>query len=99
MANNTPRVQRAVYFLSDGTPLLDAIEARGLKAQTVYSRIRRGASPDAAVGAVQRPAGRRPRLFTADGAALCSKLGAASVGPRAVYHRISRGLSPDDALR
>lgn len=98
MLKSSKRGPRPVYFLSDGTPLKDAIAASGLKPITVYSRIRRGASPDDAVVPDFRPKGRAPVNFLKDGSPLVDGIRKAGVCSRTVYHRLSEGLSPDDAL-
>jgi len=99
MPKSSPRGPRPVYILSDGTPLADAIARSGLAPVTVYSRIRRGVSPDDAVRPEFRRRGAPLRLFTSDGRPLADKLGAASVARESVYRRIRSGMSPDDALR
>lgn len=98
MCNASRRGPRPVYFLKDGTPLIDAIAASGLKPITVYSRIRRGVSPDDAVSPDFRRQGRVPVNFLKDGSPLADGIRKAGVCKRTVYHRLREGLSPDDAL-
>lgn len=87
-----------VYFLKDGTPLIDAIPASGVKPVTVYSRIRRGASPDDAVSPDYRANGRPPVNFLKDGSALADGIRKVGVCKRNVYRRVKDGMSPDAAL-
>lgn len=98
MPKSVPRGPRPVYFLKDGTPLIDAIAASGLKPITVYSRIRRGASPDDAVAPVFRANGRPSVNFLKDGSPLADAIRKNGVCKRAVYRFVQRGLSPDAAL-
>lgn len=89
---------RPVYYLTDGTPLVDAIKARGLNAVTVYSRIRRGLSPDEAVAVTARPGGRPSVHRLKDGRALSDAIRQADVDRASVYRAVGAGLSPDDAF-
>lgn len=98
MFKSTSRGPRPIYFLKDGTPLIDAIAASGLKPVTVYSRIRRGASPDDALLPVCLPNGRPSVNFLKDGSPLADAIRKNGVCQRAVYRFVQRGLSPDAAL-
>lgn len=89
---------RPVYHLTDGTPLVDAIKARGLNAVTVYSRIRRGLSPDEAVAVDLLPKGKRPVYHLGDGRPLAKAIRESDVSRRCVYSEVKAGASPDEAL-
>ena len=97
MAINQARGPAPAYFLADGTALIDAIRARGLRPQTVYARMRRGASPDEAVSATPR-IGRPPRLMLADGRAFCDAVSGSGADRHFAYLKRQKGASPDAAL-
>lgn len=81
----------SAYFLSDGTPLGDAIRAQGLNKVTVYSRIRRGLSPDQAVAADPLPKGKRPFYRLKDGRPLARAIRESGVSRRCVYYAVKAG--------
>lgn len=84
--------------LSDGTPLLAAIQERGLNRVTVYSRIRRGLSPDEAVAVDALPKGRPPVMHLSDGRALVDAIRDDGVSRRCVYYAVKSGMTPDAAF-
>lgn len=98
MTKASGRGRQPSYFLSDGTSLIDIIASRGLNPVTVYSRMRRGMSPDDAVSLNGPRIGRRPVAFLADGTPLADAIRAAGVSKRCVYQALEHGSSPDDAL-
>jgi hypothetical protein len=98
MIRSAARGRRPVYFLADGTPLGDAIKARGLNKVTVYSRLRRGHSPDEAAAVDPLPKGKPVTYRMRDGRSLSAAIRQADVSRRCVYYEVQAGLSPDDAL-
>ena len=97
-AESRGRGRPPVYYLTDGTPLLDAVRQRGLNRVTVYSRIRRGLSPDEAVSVDALLKGKRPVYHMSDGRPLAQAIRENDCSRRCVYYDVKAGASPDEAL-
>lgn len=84
--------------LADGTTMASAAARSGIPIQTLYRRVQRGLSPDAAVAEGPRARGTVPLIKLQDGSFLVDVIASADVDPASVYRRIRRGSSPDDAM-